>query len=191
MSSSTCVAVGLVVQQRLELGAAEQGVEHLAVDLDQQRVAAGVGDQRVEPAVERAELVERHPQPELLCRAADRFPFGGVGAAAGELEDRQLDHAARLEQLRDVELARVGFLSLGRGEGDFRQSSATYRRLPRRSIMPSRHQALDRFAHRRAGDTELLAQRALGRDRRPGCQLAGSDPFGEASADLFGDRLCA
>ncbi len=124
--------------------------------------------------------VQRHPQPELLGGTPDRFPFGGVGAAAGELEDRQLQHATRLEQLRDIELARVGFLLLGRGEGDFRQQLGDVQTTTAPLDHAGRQQSLDRFPYRRSGDTERFAQRALGRDRRPGCQLAGNDPFGEA-----------
>ena len=50
-------------QQAVELVGLEEPGEHLAVHLDEQRVAAGPGDGGVEPAVETAELGERRCPP--------------------------------------------------------------------------------------------------------------------------------
>ncbi len=136
-----------------------------------------------------AELVERHPDPELLRSAPDRFAFGGVGPAARELEDRQLEHATRLEQLHDELLARVGGQSSGEAKTTSGRCSATYIRLPRRSTTPSdtRPWSASRTDVRATPNCSLRLRSAG--HRRPGCQLAGSDPFGEAGADLLGDGL--
>src|SRR6202043_3422401 len=48
-------------------------------------------------------------------------------------------------------------------------------------------EALDRLSHRRPGDAEVVAQRALRREWRPRWQCSGADRLVEAVADLLGD----
>ena len=63
-------------EQLVEVLGAEQPGQHLAVQLHEQRVAARPGDQRVELAVEPAELGELHARVELV---GDRLDLGTVG----------------------------------------------------------------------------------------------------------------
>ena len=64
--------------------------------------------------------------------AGDLGPLVVVGPLGGELDDRQLEGPTRLEQLADELLAVVGAVDVTSG-----RCSATYERLPRRSMTPS------------------------------------------------------
>ena len=180
MSWSTSVAVGFVVEQRLELGTAEQCVEDLAVHLDQQRIGAGIGHQRVEAAVEHAELVERHADPEFLRAAADRLAFlcGGALTASskiGSSSTRRVSNNWTTNCLRESAANSAGDANTTSGK-----CSATYMRLPRRSTTPNDTKPW------RASRTEVRATpncslrlRSAGTGE-PGRELAGRDPLGEA-----------
>src|SRR5687767_7820764 len=107
--------------------------------------------------VDRAELLE-------LTRGGGRD--GGDlaallvgGATRRHLDDRRLDDLAYFEQLGDERLAVVaGEVDVGQALGDDRPVAAAL-------DVAGDHEALDRLAHRRAGDTELQAQDALGGQR--------------------------
>ena len=110
--------------------------------------------------------------------AGDLGALGVGGPAGGHLDDRRLDHLAHLEQLGHQRLAVVaGEVHLGQVLGDDRAVAAALE-------VAGDHEALDRLAHRRAGDAELLAQHPLGRQRRARRELPGVDGVGEALADL-------
>ena len=135
----------------------------------------------MELAVDLAELV----QVASWSRAAMRGDLGALvvgGPPGGQLDDRRLDHLAHLEQLRHQRLAVVaGEVHLGQVLGDDRPVAAALE-------VAGDDETLDRLAHRRAGDAELLAQHALGRQRRAGGELAAVDGVGQPLADLGRDR---
>ena len=77
------VAVLVTRQHGADLVGVEQACHHLAVHLDEQRIAAGAGDHRVEHVIERAERLELHARVESCRELADllalfrRRPLGG------------------------------------------------------------------------------------------------------------------
>ena len=106
---------------------------HLAVHLDEQRIAAGPADRGVESMVELAELAERHAVVELLGDPADLDALGVGRTLCSQFDDRQLEQPAGLEQLPDE------LLAARRASSKFTSGnrSTTNDRLPRRSITPS------------------------------------------------------
>ena len=110
-----------------------------------------------------------------------------VARRAAKLRHRRLDRAANLEELPDERLALVecrrvaGEADLGHAFGDDRPIAAPFE-------VARRSEPLDRFAHRRSGDTELLAQLPFGRYRAARLQLAGADCLEQLGANLRRDR---
>ncbi len=172
-------------EQAVELVGVEEPGQHLAVDLDEQRVAARPGDGGVEAAIETAELGETDARSELLSDLGDLGAGIVVGALGGEADDRQLERAPGLEELADEAL---GIVVEG-GDGDVGEALGDERAVAPALDDAERHEPLDRLAHRRAGDAELFGQRPLRRDPRARLQLAGGDALQELLADPAAERL--
>ena len=173
--------VGVGRQQRGEVVGTEQPAEHLAVQLDQQRVAAGPGDGGVE---RRGRGRGSRPAP---CRV--RKPLASAVISARSVSEARSAASSMIgsSSVRRVSNSwRTNSLRSSRRSPSTRTSgsrSATYERLPLRSMTPEREQALHRLAHRRAGDAELLGQPSLGRHAGSRLELAAGDPLDEAIAD--------
>ena len=98
-------AVACRGQQAVELVGVEQPGEHLAVHLDEQRVAARPGDRGVEAAVEAAELGESDARPERAGRPSAisaRSSSSARSAASSMIGSSK--RAAGLEELADEAL---------------------------------------------------------------------------------------
>jgi hypothetical protein len=133
----------------------------------------------VELPVDVAELLERGGGDAGECGDLLALLGGPLGRVLG---DRRLDHLAHLEQLADERLAVVA------GEVHVGQLLGHHRAVAAALDVAGDHEPLDRLAHRGAGDTELLAQDALGGQRHAGGELTALDRVGEALADLGRDR---
>jgi hypothetical protein len=132
------------------------------------------------------ELAERHQLAGVATGDGDDLgPLAVGGPACRQLGDRRLDDLAHLEQLGDEGLAIVA------GHVDLRQPLGDDGAVPAPLDVAGGDEALDRLAHRGAGDAELLAQHPLRRQRRTGCQLTGQDRVGEALTDLGRHRPAA
>ena len=158
-------------------------IEHLAVQLDQERVAAPGRDRRVELAIE--------PPERRGCRGRPRSGRGSRRRHRGRPSSARSAASAKIgtsSTRRVSNSSRTKCLALDRPSTDTSgRCSATQVRLPAPLDHAERQQSLDRLAHRRARHLELVAQLPLGRDAGTGCQLTGGDALQQLLADLRAD----
>jgi len=95
------------IQQLVELGRAEQRVEHLAVQLGQELVAARRRDQPVEAPIELTEVVELHRWRELLRHLRELTALCRRRPTGGKFGHLYFDDPSRLEEIAHHHLARV------------------------------------------------------------------------------------
>ncbi len=183
--ASHLLLVGVARQHRFEVLGAEQPGQHLAVHLDEQRVAARSGDQRVERLVELAELGQLHLAAEAGGEGVDLGAFVAARPFGGEVDDRQLEElgASRTTGAR-TSLRSSSWSTLTSG-----RCSTTYERLPRRSMTPSDSSPWI------ASRTDVRATRNCSERSRSegiasaGLEIADDDAFEELIADLRAQRL--
>ena len=127
--------VGVGRQQRGEVVGTEQPAEHLAVQLDEQRVAARPGDGRVERRGRGRGSRERHAPVEALGQRRRSRPGrssearSAASSMIGSSSARRVSNSWRTNSLRSSRRSPSTWTSGRR--------SATYERLPRRSMTPS------------------------------------------------------
>lgn len=138
-------------KERVEFVGAEQLIEHLAIQLDEEWVVAAGGDGGVEFAIEAPEVIEFEVLVELASEVSDLGSGVVVGSAGSELEDRDFEEAPGFEEIGDERGMRCSLFDL-----DIGQVFSDVGTIPPALDDAHRNQTLHGFPHRRAGDGELL-----------------------------------